>query len=97
MLQSRYNDQQLKNCAKDMLILLQNADKSNLSAVKRKFATQQFGEISKIQIDFTGKSLVTNLNCIMYPVLNNFTGCASNSSSKASIGPQNTNVPIIQQ
>lgn len=48
---SKYNEIQLRPCAKDLCILLQNASKSNLQAVRRKFSSTKFLEVAKIQLD----------------------------------------------
>ena len=45
--QSRYKEIELKQCSKEMLLILQNVDKSNLQAVKKKFAGVKYLEISK--------------------------------------------------
>jgi len=47
----KYNETQLRPCAKDLCVLLQNAGKSNLQAVRRKFSTAKFLEVAKIQLD----------------------------------------------
>lgn len=43
----KYSENELKICSKEILLLLQNVDKSNLQAVKKKFALPKFLEISK--------------------------------------------------
>jgi len=48
---SKYSETQLRPCAKDLCILLQNAGKSNLQAVRRKFSTAKYLEVAKIQLD----------------------------------------------
>ena len=45
---SRYSENELKSCAKDVLLLLQNTEKSNLQAIKKKFALPKYCEASKI-------------------------------------------------
>ena len=35
-------ESQIKQCAKDMCIILENAGKNNLTAVKRKFSSKDF-------------------------------------------------------
>lgn len=47
----KYTETQLRPCAKDLCILLQNAGKSNLQAVRRKFSSAKFLEVAKIQLD----------------------------------------------
>jgi len=49
--QAKYSETQLRPCAKDPCILLQNAGKSSLQAVRRKFASSKYTQASKIQID----------------------------------------------
>lgn len=48
---TKYTETQLRPCAKDLCILLQNANKSNLTAVKRKFSAPKHHEVAKIQLD----------------------------------------------
>lgn len=44
-------DSQVKTCAKELYMIMQKIDASTLSAVKRKFATPQFSEVSKYKIE----------------------------------------------
>lgn len=46
-----YTESQIRPGAKDLCVLLQNANRTSLQAAKRKFATSKFMEISKIQLD----------------------------------------------
>ena len=48
---TNYTEEQMKLCAKDLLILFKNFEKSSLKAIKRKFLSPQFMEVAKIQID----------------------------------------------
>jgi len=48
---TKYNETQLRGAARDLCLLLQNAGKSALQAVKRKFSSAKFLEVSKIQWD----------------------------------------------
>ena len=48
---TKYAENQLRACARDLCLLLQNAGKSNLQAVKRKFSSTKFQEVAKIQWD----------------------------------------------
>jgi hypothetical protein len=48
-----YTELDLRTCAKDLCLLMQNADKSNLQAVKRKFGTPVHHAVSKIQLEKT--------------------------------------------
>jgi len=47
----KYSETQLRPCAKDLCILLQNAAKSNLQAVRRKFSSTKYLEVAKITLD----------------------------------------------
>lgn len=49
--QAKYSETQLRPCAKDLCILLQNVGKSSLQAVRRKFSSNKYTQASKIQID----------------------------------------------
>jgi Cyclin len=49
--QAKYSESQIRPCAKDLCVLLQNAGKGNLTAVKRKFSNPKFHEVAKIQLD----------------------------------------------
>ena len=46
---SRKTEMQLKECAKDILYLVQNIEASPLQAVKKKYASSKFYEVSKIR------------------------------------------------
>lgn len=46
---SEYNDEKLRECAKDICLLLDNEDKSSLKAVKKKFSHAKFLEVAKIK------------------------------------------------
>jgi cyclin B len=46
-----YSESQIRPGAKDLCVLLQNANRTSLQAAKRKFASSKFMEISKIQLD----------------------------------------------
>lgn len=45
---TKYEEKDLGNCSRDIYLLLQNADKSNLQAIRRKFAGEKYQEVSKI-------------------------------------------------
>jgi hypothetical protein len=47
---TRYRDSELKACAKDLCMLLQGAEKCCLQSVRKKFALEAYGEVSKISI-----------------------------------------------
>ena len=44
--ETKYTEIEVKQCAKDMCIVLENAGKGNLTAVKRKYASSSFLAIS---------------------------------------------------
>ena len=44
---SRYSEMELKQCTKEMFSILQNVEKTNLQAVRKKFGLPKFLEISK--------------------------------------------------
>jgi len=48
---TKYNETQLRAAARDLCLLLQNSGKNSLQAVKRKFSSSKFLEVSKIQFD----------------------------------------------
>lgn len=47
---SRYKDITLRQCARDMCLLLQGAEKCTLQAVRKKYSLQKYGEVAKVQI-----------------------------------------------
>jgi len=49
--ESKYLEGQLRPCAKELCMLLQNASKSSLQAVRRKFSSTKYMQVSKIQFD----------------------------------------------
>jgi len=49
--QTKYAETQLRPCAKDLCMLLQNVGKSSLQAVRRKFSSSKYTQASKIQLD----------------------------------------------
>jgi len=46
-----YTDQMIKLCAKDLFLTVKTIDRSTLKALKRKFLTSQYMEVSNIQIE----------------------------------------------
>ena len=46
-----YTEIQVRTCAKDLCVLLQNSSRSTLQAVKKKFSAVKYLEISKIQLN----------------------------------------------
>ena len=49
--QADYSETELRPCAKDLCMLLQNATKSSLQAVRRKYSSANFMQAAKIQLD----------------------------------------------
>jgi hypothetical protein len=49
---TQYEENQLRQCAKDMCALLQGVDTCSLQAIKRKFSKQKFSEVAKIKLAF---------------------------------------------
>jgi hypothetical protein len=47
---TQFSEQQIRQCAKDLCILLQNIEKCSLKAVKKKFSLSKFCEVSKIKL-----------------------------------------------
>ena len=45
------NEQHAKACAKDLFAIMQKTDQSNLTAIKRKFSSMEFYEVSKYRIE----------------------------------------------
>lgn len=45
-----YSEEILKDCAKDICLVIDNAHKSSLKAVTKKFATKQYFEVSQIKL-----------------------------------------------
>jgi len=48
---AKYTEQEVRPCAKDLCVLLQNAPKTSLQALRKKFSQAKYMEISKIQLD----------------------------------------------
>lgn len=48
---SSFSENELRPCAKDLFLLLQNAEKSSLQAVKRKFSDPKWLSVSRIQME----------------------------------------------
>ncbi len=46
-----FNEQQVRACAKELFVLLTDAQNSSLQAVKKKFALTKYGEVSKIRLE----------------------------------------------
>lgn len=49
--EAKYQETQLRPCAKELCVLLQGAAKHSLQAVRRKFASPEYMQVSKIQLD----------------------------------------------
>ncbi len=48
---STFNENELRPCAKDLFILIQNAEKNTLQAVKRKFSDPKLLSVSRLQME----------------------------------------------
>lgn len=48
---TKYQEKEVRQCAKDFCLLLQNCEKSNLQAVKKKFSSPKYFEVSKIKLE----------------------------------------------
>ncbi len=48
---STLNENELRTCAKDLFLLLQNTEKGSLQAVKRKYSDSKFLSVSRIQME----------------------------------------------
>lgn len=48
---SGLDETDLKPCAKDLMNLLDQAEKSNLKAVRKKYSQKKFMEVAKIKLD----------------------------------------------
>ena len=46
-----YSETSVRPCAKELCLLLQNAEKTSLQAVRKKFITPKFSEVAKIKIE----------------------------------------------
>jgi cyclin B len=53
---SHYKEQTIRQAAKDLFQLLQEAQSSQLQAVKKKFALPKFCEVSKIRLEHSSSS-----------------------------------------
>ena len=51
-----YSEQAIRPCAKELFILLQEAQSSSLEAVKKKFALPKFGEVSRIRLEHSNNA-----------------------------------------
>ena len=49
-LNTKLDETLVKNCAREIIIILQNSEKSTLTAVKRKFSSTKMMEVSKIKL-----------------------------------------------
>ena len=48
---TRYQESQIRQCARDLCLLMQNIEKSNLQAVRKKFSAPKFFEVAKIKLE----------------------------------------------
>ena len=46
-----YTDAQIRPCAKELCLILQNAAKSSLQAARKKYSSTKFSEVAKLQFD----------------------------------------------
>jgi hypothetical protein len=44
------DEEQLKPCLKDLVVLLQGIEKCSLQSVRKKFSLSKYGEVAKIRI-----------------------------------------------
>ena len=49
---SGYSLSEVRECGKDLYIMLYKTDMSNLNAVRRKFSSKKYQEVSKYRIEF---------------------------------------------
>lgn len=48
---TKYNESEVRQCAKELCLILQNIEKSNLQAVRKKFSSTKFLEVAKIKLE----------------------------------------------
>lgn len=48
---TRYQESQIRQCAKDLCLLMQNIEKSNLQAIRKKFSAPKYFEVAKIKLE----------------------------------------------
>jgi cyclin B len=46
---SNYSDAEMKDCARDICLILNNSEKNSLQAVRKKFSTIKFMEVAKLK------------------------------------------------
>lgn len=56
MKHTHYSEQAVRPCAKDLFLLLQDAQNSSLEAVKKKFALPKYGEVSRIRLEHSSNT-----------------------------------------
>jgi len=54
---TKHEENAVRNCCKDLSLLLQNAEKVSLQAVRRKFANSKYMDVSKFQYDLSNLNL----------------------------------------
>ena len=59
---TQYTEQAVRPCAKELFVLLQEAQTSTLEAVKRKFALPKYGEVSRIRLEHSTSGPSTAAN-----------------------------------
>ena len=57
---TQYAEQDIRPCAKELCMLLANAEKNSLVAVRRKFSQPAFHEVAKIKIEPSRRVDTTN-------------------------------------
>lgn len=53
---TQYTEQAVRPCAKDLFLLLQDAQTSTLEAVKKKFALPKYQEVSRIRLEHSSNN-----------------------------------------
>ena len=57
----------MRPCAKDLFILLQEAQTSSLEAVKKKFALPKYGEVSRIRLEHSANNAAQQQQTLQTP------------------------------
>jgi cyclin B len=53
---THYSEQAVRPCAKDLFLLIQDAQTSTLEAVKKKFMLPKYGEVSRIRLEHSNNT-----------------------------------------
>ena len=64
---TQYSEQAVRPCAKDLFILLQEAQTSSLEAVKKKFALPKYGEVSRIRLEHSANNAAQQQQTLQTP------------------------------